>query len=104
MKKVEFLPSCDGAEITEFIEKNSDMDWDDICNLEQMLEIYGDEGRSHGYVSYHNDMENFKPYFSVYRKKNATEEQQKFYQKMINRFFEENNLDKSKNLIILFND
>ena len=95
MKKheIKFSVCFDGAELTQFIENNSDKDWNTICDIEKEFQLYGDEGRCFGYISYDETLTVYKPTPNKI-----------FLQEMINKFFEVYNLDKTKSITILFTD
>jgi hypothetical protein len=92
-KSIEFWKCIDGGDLTQFVEDNSDKDWNTICVIEREFELYGDEGRTHGYISYN-------PLLIIYKET----PNKIFYQEMINKFYEAYGLDPKENLIVLFND
>lgn len=91
--EIKFQTCINGAELTRFVENNSDKDWNTICDIEKEFELYGDEGREIGYICYDKSLSVYKP------TKNKI-----FFQDMINKFYEAYKLDKNKNLIVLFTD
>jgi len=91
---LEFDLCMDGCELTNFIDENSDKEWNDICTLERDAELYGDEGRCFGYLMYNEDPSD------VYKPTPGNI----FIQEMVNKFYEAYDIDKSKTIIILFTD
>jgi|TARA_R110000782_G_scaffold270273_1_gene370173 hypothetical protein len=92
-RKIAFKLSFDGSELTQFIEDNSEMEWDDICDLQNEFELYGDENNGIGYIRYDETLTVYNP-----------TPRKIFYQEMVNKFFIAYELDKTKSIIVLFTD
>jgi hypothetical protein len=92
-RKLSLELSMDGVEIIRFIEDNSNIKWNDICDLAQEFELYGDEGR-YGYISFMKD--STKMY-------NPTENRV-MMQEWVNKFFEAHKLDKKTSIQTVFTD
>ena len=91
---LEFDLCMDGCELTNFIDENSDKEWNDICDLESNAELYDDEGRGFGYLKYIEDTS------KIYKPTPGNI----FIQDMVNKFYEAYDIDKNKTIIILFTD
>jgi len=92
-KEITFSRCIDGCDLTQFIEDNSDKDWNTICDIENKIQLYGDEGGTIGYILYEDEG-------SIYH--NHTDQNEIWYQEMINKFYEAYNLDKNESITILF--
>jgi len=92
-RKLDLELSMDGVELIQFIEDNSDIEWNDICDLTNEFELYGDEGRF-GYIGYMKDpTKMYKP------TKNRV-----MMQEWVNKFFEAHKLDKKTSIQTVFTD
>jgi len=92
-RKLDLELSMDGVELIKFIEDNSDIEWNDICDLAVEFELYGDEGR-YGYISFMKDSSKmYKP-----------TENRVMIQEWVNKFFEAHGLDKKKSIQTIFTD
>jgi hypothetical protein len=91
-RKLDLELSMDGTELIQFIEDNSDIEWNDICGLTNEFELYGDEGR--GYIHYMEDpTKMYKP-----------TENRVMMQEWVNKFFEAHKLDKKTSILTIFTD
>ena len=90
-KEIKFKKCFDGSELTQFIEDNSDKDWNTICDIEQEFELFDE--KDFGYISYNPELNIYNP-----------TENKLFYQDMINKFYEAHNLDTKESFIVLFSD
>lgn len=84
----------DGSDLTAFIEDNSELEWNDICDIERKINLYGDEGRCIGYIR-HYELDTLPSTYT---------ENEFFYLEMINKFYEAYGLDKDEMITILFTD
>jgi uncharacterized membrane-anchored protein len=85
----------DGCELIQFIVDNSEMDWNDVCDMERELGIYGEYSGRIAYINYMSDSD-IEKYLET--------ENEKFYQRMISYFYETYELDKTKSITMLFTD
>jgi hypothetical protein len=86
--EIERNPRVSGYEVIRFIEDNSDMEWNDICDLTVYTNLYDDEG----YERYHE-----------YDETPCTDERKEFFRVMMNAFIESYDL-KESGITVYFDD
>ena len=90
---VDFKICIDCTDLFNFIEKNSNKDYNTICDIANEAYLFEEYSGRIGHLKFLQDKDVYNP-----------NENRLFFQRMINAFFETYNIDKSKLITVLFTD